>query len=103
MQNCPRPLLNAVVTFTASSIFNWLGQRCTYRICHHEENPGVVPRASCYSGLHAATTQRCEAEEKCDPKRVKGRAATAETFCSDMKLKSFKHTRDGRLKQRAAC
>lgn len=102
MQKGPQSLLNAVVTFTAS-IFNWLEQRCTDRICHHEENPGVVPRASCYFvWLHAAASQRCEAKEKCDPKRVKGRAATAETFCSDMKLKSFKHTRNSRLKQRAA-
>lgn len=46
MQKGPRSILNAV-TFTAS-IFNLLQQRCTDRICHHEEDPGIVPRASCY-------------------------------------------------------
>lgn len=30
----PRSLLNAVVTFTASSIFNWLDQRCSDRILY---------------------------------------------------------------------
>lgn len=52
----------------------------------------MVPHASCYFvWLHAATTLQSEVKEKCDPKGVKGQAATAETFCSDIKLNAQSH------------
>lgn len=52
----------------------------------------MVPHASCYFvWLHAVTTLQSEVKEKCDPKGVKGQAATAETFCSDIKLNAQSH------------
>lgn len=61
----------------------------TFIVC---VSPGMVPHASCYFvWLHAATTLQSEVKEKCDPKGVKGQAATAETFCSDIKLNAQSH------------
>lgn len=73
-------------------IFNGFELLYVYRTCQHEKKSGMVPHASCYFVcLHAATTLQNEVKEICDPKGVKGQEATAETFCSDIRLNAQSH------------
>lgn len=77
-------------TSTASGFFQQIW--AVLHLSYVKKNPGMVPHASCYFvWLHAATALQSEVREKCDPKWVKGQAATAETFCSDIKLKAQSH------------